>query len=319
MTTVTRFILIVGGIVAAMALGYLLRKKDRLDEKHAGPLMFYSVIFGWTPVSTAVLWTLPLEWSLITLPLIGMVIPIVLAPFGWLFAKFHQLDRSTAGTFIVTSGIANIGFTMGGFVCYCLFGMEGLGYANLFAASWAIPYVGFYYPLARSFGDPDSTLDIRFLLQTFFDLRSLPVLGTVAGVILNLAKVPMPAFLTTFHMIDLLIILSILISFGIVGLQLHLSHLARQKILHFSLAVVKFVITPLLTVPILILAEYFLGQLPVCARKVVYIQAFMPTAIFSVIIANLFHLDPRLAGVLFLVNTGIFLGIVLPIIAVFLG
>jgi predicted permease len=132
-------------------------------------------------------------------------------------------------------------------------------------------------------------------------------------------KIPMPAFLTTYHVIDILIILSVLTSFAIVGLQMHLSHLARQKILHVSLALAKFVITPLLIVPILLLTEYCLGHLPICARKVVYIQAFMPTAVFSVIIANLFELDPRLAGVLFLVNTGVFLAIVLPILAVFFG
>jgi predicted permease len=319
MTIVTRFILIVSGIVAAMAFGYLLRKKNWLDEKYASPLMSYSVIFGWTPASTAVLWNLPLTWSLLALPLIGMILPFVLAPFGYFFAKFHHLDRKTAGTFIVSAGIANVGFTMGGFVCYCLFGVEGLAYANLFASSWAIPYIGFYYPLARSFGDPNSRLDIKFILRTFFDLRSLPILGTVVGLILNLAKVPMPEFLTTYHIIDILIILSILISFAIVGLQMHLSYLAKQKILHLSLAMAKFVITPLLIVPILLLTEYCLGNLPICARKVVYIEAFMPTALFSVIIANLFELDPRLAGVLFLVNTGIFLGIVLPILALWFG
>jgi len=315
MNVVSRFILIITGITLASAVGYIARKKNWLDERHAGPLMFYTVILGWTPASCLVLWKLPLQWSLMALPVFSTVLPVALAPFGYLFAKLHKLDSKSAGTYIVAAGISNIGFTMGGFVCYCLFGELGLGYANLFAASWAIPYVSFYYPLARRYGDPTSRLDTKFILRTFFDARSLPVLGTVAGLLLNLFKTPVPGWIETIHLLDILIILSVLVSFAIVGLQMHFSHLARGKSLHLSLSLVKFVITPLLVVPFLILAQYLFGDLPLEAQKVVYIQSFMPTAIFTVVIATLFDLNPKLASILFFVNTVIFLAVVLPIVA----
>ncbi len=319
MNIATKFVLIVTGITIAAAFGYLARKKNWIDEAWAGPLMFYTVIFGWTPASALVLWKLPLQWSLVALPILSTLMPVLLAPFGYLFARLHKLDPKSAGTFIVAAGISNIGFTMGGFVCYCLFGDYGLGYANLFCASWALPYVGLYYPLARRFGDPDARLSVRFILRSFFDMRSLPILGSIIGLAVNLLKTPMPDFISVFHVVDLLIIGSVIVSFATVGLQIHFSHLAQKKILHLSLAAVKFCITPALMVPVLFLAQILFGDLPLLARKVVYIQAFMPTAVFTVIISNLFHLNPRFASMLFFVNTAIFLALVLPVIAWFLS
>jgi predicted permease len=48
---------------------------------------------------------------------------------------------------------------------------------------------------------------------------------------------------------------------------------------------------------------------------VAVIQGFMPTAVSSVLIANLFGLNTRMASALFVVNTVIFLVLVLPILA----
>ncbi len=312
-TVVWKFISIVSGIFFAGAIGYLARKRNWLDEKYAEPMMFHTVIFGWTPASALVLWQLPLQWSLIALPVISAVLPVALAPVGYLFSKIHKLETHSAGTFIVACGISNIGFTMGGFVCYVLFGMAGLGYANLFAASWALPYVGFYYPLARRYGEPHLRLNLRFFLRTFFDLRSLPILGTIVGVVLNLWKIPIPHFVLHYRLIDILIIVSILLSFAIIGLQLHFSSLAEKIAPYFSLAIIKFIVTPVFILLTLYLCRFFF-TLPPLAEKVTLVQSFMPTAIFTVIISMLFHLNARFAGALFLVNTAVFIFVVLPII-----
>jgi predicted permease len=314
MTVVEKFIVIVSGIAIAMGFGYFARRVGWLKEEQASPLMFWTVIFGWTPASMLVLWQLPLVWSLISLPILSAILPIALYPFGASLSKLHKLEPKSAGTFITACGISNIGFTMGGFVCYVLFGMAGLGYANLFASSWAVPYVLFYYPMARRMGEENKPLTLGFLLKTFFDARSLPILGSIVGLILNLSKMHIPESVTHLHIIDILIIASILISFAIIGLQIHFSSLSNNKMLHASLGLAKYVISPILMLFFLFLSECVFGKLPDTGRTVVLVQSFMPTAIFTVIISNLFHLNPRLASILFLVNTFIFLGIVLPII-----
>ena len=48
-------------------------------------------------------------------------------------------------------------------------------------------------------------------------------------------------------------------------------------------------------------------------KSVIQIQSFMPAAIYSVVTAVLFDLDARLASSLFVVNTLIFILLVLPV------
>ena len=50
------------------------------------------------------------------------------------------------------------------------------------------------------------------------------------------------------------------------------------------------------------------------AREVIVLEAFTPTAINMVIVANLFHLDARLASQLWTVNTLGFAVVVLPLV-----
>jgi predicted permease len=49
-------------------------------------------------------------------------------------------------------------------------------------------------------------------------------------------------------------------------------------------------------------------------QKVVLVEAFMPVAIQAVMIANLFHLDGRMASTLWLVNTVLFALVPLPVL-----
>ncbi len=90
--------------------------------------------------------------------------------------------------------------------------------------------------------------------------------------------------------------------------------MGKHKFLHIKLAMVKFCLAPLLFLVLLCVARYFLPSLPQMAQQVVMVQSFMPAAIFSVVIANLFGLNARLASTLFLVNTVVFLVIILPVL-----
>ncbi|MEO0477625.1 MAG: hypothetical protein AAF085_16900, partial [Planctomycetota bacterium] len=78
---------------------------------------------------------------------------------------------------------------------------------------------------------------------------------------------------------------------------------------------VKFLATPLLTLSLLIAAQN-LGFTPPpdMLKQTFMLMAFMPIAIQCVIVANLFHLDARMAGSVWIVNTLIFLCVVLPVI-----
>lgn len=319
MSILTKFIAIVLSITLAAAAGYFCRRRQWVSEGIAGPLMFHTVVFGWTPVSIVVLWSLELQWSLVALPIIGMLLPLAMAPVGFALLKLHRLDRASAGTFVVTCGLSNIGMTMGGFICYCLFGLPGLSYVQLYTMSWSLPFICCYYPIGRWFDQPGEVIDLAFIFRTIFDRRSLPMVGAIVGLILNLYHVTMPPFIFRYHFIDLLLIPSVLLSFFAVGLQVHFADLSHRRPVHLSLSLAKFIIAPTISLGLLTLAGLLGANLPQLAWKVVVIEGFMPAAVFSVIISNLFHLNSRLASLMFLVNTILFLIFVLPILMVVFG
>jgi predicted permease len=49
-------------------------------------------------------------------------------------------------------------------------------------------------------------------------------------------------------------------------------------------------------------------------REVFIIESFVPTAVTMVAVANMFRLEPRKASMLFIVNTVMYLVVVLPIV-----
>jgi predicted permease len=103
-------------------------------------------------------------------------------------------------------------------------------------------------------------------------------------------------------------------AFAVIGLSLHLGQIRKYISLYLGQAAVKFMVAPLLALVMIAVFGLKSNQL---AAKVVLTQGFMPTAVNSVLIANLFGLNSRLASAMFVVNTAIFLLIVLPILAVF--
>ncbi len=315
MQVVERFIVIVSAVVLATLMGYLSRKKGWLPEESAGKIILYSVLLFWTPSSLLVLWKLELSLSLIVLPVFYPLQVIFLLPIGYFIVKLLRgVDSRTVGTLFIAMLISNIGFTMGGFVCFCLYGMVGLAYTQLYCASWTIPIIGFGYPIARRFGETDKKLDFKFIVQSLIDIRALPVVGTIAGLGLNIWGIEPISAIYEFHIVDVFVIIAILSSFFTIGLQLHFSSIKEYRYFHVILSLVKFVISPLIAIILLGIIQYMFFDIPDLARKVIIIESLTPTAIFTVIIATLFNLRPRLAGILFVVNTIIFLIIVLPVV-----
>ena len=101
---------------------------------------------------------------------------------------------------------------------------------------------------------------------------------------------------------------------AVIGLNLHVSDIGKYVRLYLTQAGVKFVIAPLVALLMVSLFHLEAHDLP---GKIVLTQAFMPAAIYSVLLSNIFGLNARLASAMFVVNTLVFLVIVLPLLAVF--
>jgi predicted permease len=108
-----------------------------------------------------------------------------------------------------------------------------------------------------------------------------------------------------------LIAVSMSVYYFTLGMSFHPGELRGTVRENACMALLKFAVVPAL-------AALVLGTLPLdpAIAAVVRIQAFMPAAVYSVITAVLYDLDAPFASGIFVVNTLIFMAVVLPVIFV---
>jgi predicted permease len=176
------------------------------------------------------------------------------------------------------------------------------------------------YPVARHFGHAergDRSLG-RLIWVNFTDARSLLYWGAAAGAVLASCRVPLPEGVARWHVMDVIFYLGSFGGYFGIGLCLRLGRAVQDLKAHVILAAVRFIGIPILT-GVMVYALHLAGvPLTPITSRVVVIEAFMPTAIWTVMLANLFHLDVRLAGSLWLWNTVLFFVIPLVLILAYM-
>ncbi len=311
---------------ACLAAGYGARRRGLLGEHTARPIHFVTVSFVWGAVALLSLWRLPPLnanlWLLVIEPILVAVPAFAVIPI----ARRMGCNNKQTGVLAMAAGLGNLGFTLGAYFCYTLLeGPEGQGEAALAYAVaqvnlMAMAGVLMLYPLARHFGGEhrgDQSI-LRLIVTSFLDLRALMVHCAIVGVVLAYLRVPYPAVLDDYYVIDVLFYLGGFGGYFGIGLRLRLGDARRYLREHALLAVVKFAGIPLLSVGLLAMVNMTAVPLVPLGQRVVFVEAFMPVAIQCVMISNLFHLDGRMASTLWLVNTVLFLLIPLPLLVFWL-
>ena len=310
-----------------VAAGYGARRRGLVGEHIAKPMHFVTVSFVWGAVALLSLWRLPPLsanlWLILIEPILVAVPAFAVIPI----ARRMGCDNKQTGVIATAAGLGNLGFTLGAYLCYTLLGgpdgqgeaalAYAVGMVNLMAMSGVL----MLYPVARHFGgqeegDPSIA---KLIITSFFDLRALMVHCAIVGVVLAYLSVPYPAVFDDYYVLDVLFYLGGFGGYFGIGLRLRLGDARRYLREHLLLAGVKYAGIPLLAVGILALVNLTPAPLSVLGQKVVVVEAFMPVAIQCVMIANLFHLDGRMASTLWLVNTVIFAVIPLPILVYMLA
>lgn len=309
-------------IAGSIAAGYGAQRAG-VGEQTARRLMLFVVTVPYTLVAFMAIWVLPFTLELVSLPVMGMLVTTAGVGAGAVIARWLKLPREMAGAFVLTAGASNLGFTMGGFVNYLLFREPGLAMAAMYTSFWDFAMVLLFYPVARHYGHGADQPLWRLVLANFADLRSLPFLATVLGLTLNLLGVARPAAITQWHVVDVAMVGGAVLAFFVTGLRLHLGQLHAHKWLYALVAGVKFLLMP--AVAAVLLGLMWLAGHPLVhpagapGWKVALVQASTPAAIYAVVISNLFHLDDRLASVIFLVNTICYLAVVMPLVLMIFG
>ncbi len=259
-----------------------------------------SFIVLWT------IWGLELTRDLIMLPLAGVVEVGIGLVAGILASVLAHIKGIQKHTFIISSSLANHGFTMGGFLCYLFLGEKGLALSFIFIM-YFMPYVImviFSYARYAGTGTPFSFT--RYILTP----QNMPLYAVCAALLLHYFGIKRPLITIP---LDTMLAMSLTIYYFSMGIYFKFRNIKSFMNAHILLAVIKFIMVPLCMFLLLMLS-----QLPGDIKTVIQLQSFMPAAIYSVITAILFNLDKEMATSMFVVNTVIFSAVIMPLlIAIF--
>jgi predicted permease len=231
------------------------------------------------------------------------------------------MPPADAAVFGLQSGMGNVGYTLGGAICFVLWGIQGLALEQMFCMMWPFFAFLFCFPIARHYGESAAGADggdrslaafaVRTLGRSLRDLRSLPLYMATLGLALNLAGAPPPEKVREWHIIDILMIVGIFVQFGSIGMTVRASRMPLYWRKALGSAAIKFLVSPLLMLG----AAAAMGMAGAAAPVPLYVcllLAFMPTAVYSVLMANLFGLNKDLANTTFILTHAICFAVVIP-------
>ncbi len=307
MDQTTRVIISMAILYGALAAGYVARRQRPGLTAVTPKILRFALLFLDTPLMALIFWLMKREqwtgaWKL---PLIGFTLSTALLLIGIAVARMMRLKRAEEGAFACGASISNIGFSFGGLLCLMILGVNGATlsqvytlYLNPFAFMILFQVAAWYSGQVRPSG---------LVLGFFKDpVRSAPVAGMAAGVLMNLYGPPPPACLEAIVTVWVLVATAAY-SFGIGG-SVFVRKMREQVRPCLALGALKFIVTPLLAMA---LASLF--ELTPLQRQVVFIVSMMPMAIFAVVIAGLTNLARDLANSCWLFTTLATLPLVIPI------
>lgn len=298
-----KFILFQMMVILPFIAGFFLKKKLADPSVFSRKLVRVNIIALDPLIALWSIWGLDLSGGLFMLPAAGILLSGAGFLIGLASPGLANLENKSRKTFLISSCLANHGFTMGGFICYLIAGEKGLGLAAIFV-SYFLPFVfTIVFPYAASSGHSIFSLD--YFRRQFISLQNMPLYAVIAAICLKSCGINRPE--NFYFPLDLLIALSIILYYLTLGTNFSVKDLAGVKKLHLGLAVIKFFILPAAA-----WATLQFVHLDPAIEMVILIQSFMPAAIYSVVTSILYDLDTRLASGLFVANTLLFIIIVLP-------
>lgn len=316
-----RFALVFVVSFAALGLGYASRRRGWLDERHSKRVHFHTVTWAWSAGALIALWRLPLTVSNLWIVLIEAVVIVAPALLMIPLARRLCATRGQVGVMAVAAGVGNIGWTLGAYICFILIDPAGeaLAVAGTAAAVLAIVNVLAMYPIAHRFGELTGGLTLgKLMVRSLVMLPAMPLYAGAAGVTLA-ATTPFPEWLIDFYLVDAVLLTVAGGGYLGVGMRLRLGEGLAYLKQHALLAVFTFGVTPAITLGIIALAEATAAPMSPTAVRVMFVEALMPTGVSCIIMANIFHLDARLAASIWLWNTVGFLVLILPGLVWWLG
>jgi len=310
-----KFAIMSGVVMVATAGGYWCRRLGYVREQKGEAIMTFVAVLGYPSVGFLSVWGTRLHASDAVLPVMAAAHSVTMLFVSLALAGLFTQDRQEKGLFALAGGVGNNGFTLGAFVLYLLYGEPGMGLANIYILLFVPIVVLVMYPLARHYASEQPRESLPSLLaRSIFDWRSVGLPATALAIALSAFEVPRPPLVSTWHLVDILVYVVTPLAFFGIGLRLHFSRLLPLWRLVLGLALVRFGVCAAVGAGLAALTWLTPWPIRDLRWDVYVIQAFVPTSVTMVAIANMFGLHPREASVLFVVNTSMYLVLVLPVV-----
>ncbi len=310
-----KFAITAAVVVCATAGGYLCRKLDLLEDRAAERIMTFVGVFGYPLVAFLSVWGTPLRGSDAILPVMAAAHAVAMIFVSLALAPWVTSDRREQGLLGLAGGVGNNGFTMGAFVLYLLYGEPGMGLANIYILLFMALMTLVMYPLARRYAGVTHSESLGVLMRrSLLDWRSMGLPVVAAAILLSALSVPRPEQIVRWRLVDSLVYTVTPLAFFGIGLRLHFSRVLPMWRSHLWLAAVRFGLCAAAGLGLAWLTWLTPWPIKDLRWNVFVIEAFVPTSVTTVAVANMFDLRPREASVLFVVNTALYLVFVLPVI-----
>jgi predicted permease len=313
--TAIRLTAAAGTVVASTVAGYACQRLKWAGDRTARVIMTFVGVLAYPMVGGLSIWGTTLQPTDIGLPLLASAHIVAMTFLALALARFVTHDRAETGLFAIAGGTGNNGFTMGAFVLYLLYGEPGMGLSNVYILLFTPTMVLLLFPLAQHYSDARPTTSMRKLIvKSLFDWRSAGLPVVLLGIVLSAMGVPRPPQFVAWHVLDVLVFTITPMAFFAIGLLLHLSRVRTVWRMLAGLAGVRFALGAAVGLILAWIASWTPLALHDLRCKVYVVQAFVPTSVTMVALANMFHLRPREASALFVVNTGMYLLLVVPVV-----
>lgn len=310
MTAALRFIIFQVVIIVPFVVGMSVHGRYSHGVRFTKKLIRLNLILLEPIIALWSIWGLPLSLDVIGLPISGLLLALLGLALGRAFVPVLALTGKSRASFIISSSLANHGFTMGAFICYLLMGEKGLGLSFIFLTYFMIYVFTVIFPYAQMVST-SQRYSLSFLKEFFLNLQNMPLVAVIVGLTLHGAGIQRPQ---VFFPIDFFMIVSIAIYYFTLGINFKASDIGSSIRESLVISLIKFLLVPAVTFIVLTVVN-----LDRNIEAIILIQSFMPAAIYSVVAPVLFDLDTRLASNIFVLNSIIFLVLVLPLLFTFRG
>jgi predicted permease len=308
-----KFVLFTITIYGFLLLGYGARALLPPVSSWSRPLTRIFLIFLTPLITLNSFWSIEFSGAqFLTLPLISVGLQSLSLLTALLLARALGLNSAEKGSFVACSVFSNQGSTLGMFLCFILFGQEGL-----YLGSWYITlYTPYYYfvgfPLMSALsGEGRVSLYDAMVELVKNPVSIVPISSMAVGLALNLSGIPRPEALNLLvtRYITYLSTAGFSLAIGM-GLDFHKSLGYVRHSLWISL--IKFLLNPLISLALVWAFGYFSMADPL-PLKVAFVESFMPTAILAVVLSKLFRLNEDLANAAWILTT-LLMAPVIPVI-----